>query len=167
MEESKNKKDVRKIGKKSDGRKLTQNEISFCQEYVKAKGNATQAYKNSSYSSDNMTNHTIRNSAYKLLQNDDILTTIEKIQEKAKKKVEEEIAFGLKDTVQGIIKLAKEAKSDNNKLKAFDMLMKHFGGYEEDNRQQKDEVNIPITNWINKGTQGGEEDFDEAFNELD
>jgi len=154
----------KKGGKK---RKLTGNELSFCQEYVKANGNATQAYKNSSYKSDAMKEATINNNAYMLLQKSDILARIQEIQDKANKKVNDEIAFGLKDTVNGIIKLAKEAKSDNNKLKAFDMLMKHFGGYEEDNRQQKDEVNIPITNWINKGTEGGEQDFDEAFNELD
>jgi hypothetical protein len=83
------------------------------------------------------------------------------------KEVKEETVFGLKETVAGIIALAKKGKAENTQIKALDMLMKHFGGYEEDNRQQKDEVNIPITNWINKGTEGGEEDFDQAFNDLD
>jgi ribosomal protein L17 len=147
------------VGKKSSGksgqdgvkhRKLTGNEISFCKEYINTGKNATQAFKNSTYKTENQKDDTIRNSAYKLLHKPHIQATIEKLEEEAMNQVKEEVAFGLKDTVEGIIKLAKKADRDGDKLKAFDMLMKHFGGYEADNKQGKSdvEVNIPAVSWV-------------------
>ena len=152
--------------KKKD-KELTGHELSFCSKYIQCGKNPSEAYKLSSYKSDNMSPQTIANKAYKLLQKDYIRVMIDKLDKEAMKEVKEETVFGLKETVKGIISLAENGKAENTKIKALDMLMKHFGGYEEDNRQQKDEVNIPITNWINKGDQANEEDFDEAFNELD
>jgi len=160
------KKDSGKGGKNGEG-KLTGNQMSFCLEYVKANGNATEAYKNSSYKSKSMKESTIANNAYKLLQNNDILTRIEKLQSEVIEEVKKGIGFGLQDTLKGVVKLAKGAERDGDKIKALDMLMKHFGGYEKDNEQGKSEVNIPITHWVNEGGEATEKDFDEAFDDID
>lgn len=157
----------KKKKRKKESSKLTGNQLSFCIEYVKCKGNATEAYKNSSYKSESMKEATICNNAYKLLQNNDILTRIQELQEKVLETVNEEISFTLKDTVKGIIDIAEKGKTENTKIKAFDMLMKYFGGYEKDNEQGKLEVNIPITHWTKTGGEGTEEDFDKAFDNLD
>jgi len=156
----------KKKGGKTKHRKLTGNELSFCKEYIKAKKNASQAFKNSTYKTDSQKDETIRNSAYKLLHKPHIQATIEKLEEEAMKQVKKEVAFGLKDTVKGIIALAEKGKAENTQIKALDMLMKHFGGYEADNEQGKTEVNIPPSNWVKDGNTGSEDDFNEAFDKV-
>ena len=153
--------------KKEKERELTGNELSFCKEYINTGKNATQAFKNSTYKTENQKDDTIRNSAYKLLHKPHIQATVQKLEEEAMKQVKKEVAFGLKDTVKGIVALAKNGKTENTKIKAFDMLMKHFGGYEKDNEQGKTEVNIPLTHWVNEGGTGTEDEFSKAFDELD
>jgi len=161
MEKGKRKKE------KEKHRKLTGRELSFCSHYIQCGKNPSEAFKLSSYKSDNMKPQTIASKAYKLLQKDYIRDMIDKLNKEVMKQVKDETAFGLEDTVKGIIALAKKGKAENTKVKAFDMLMKHFGGYEKDNEQGKSEVNIPITHWVSDGGEGTEEDFNNAFDDID
>lgn len=64
--------------------KLTPRQENFCIEYAKD-GNASRAYRES-YTCENMKVETIKNNAYKLLQNTDIITTIEQMRQEVKDK---------------------------------------------------------------------------------
>lgn len=156
-----------KKGKKTGERKLTGKELSFCSCYIQCGKNPSEAYKLSDYKSDNMNPQVIANKAYKLLQKDYIRVMIDELDKEALKQVKKETGFGLKETVNRLIYLAQKAKKEGDQIKSLDLLMKHFGGYKEDNDQQKQEVNIPITNWVGKKNSDSEDDFDQAFNDVD
>ena len=136
MGEEKNKTKNKKKQKASTDRILTGKEMSFCKCYIECGKKPSEAYKLSLYKSDNMTSQTISTKAYYLLRKGYIGDMIDKLDSEVIKKVKEDLVFGLKETLEGIIILAQGAKTENSKLKAFDMLMKHYGGYKEDNTQR-------------------------------
>jgi len=136
MEEEKNKTKNNKKEKTFIGRILTGKEMSFCKCYIECGKKPSEAFKMSSYKSSNMNAQTISSKAYKLLQKDYIRAMIDDIDSEVMEKIKEDLVFGLKPTIEGIIALAKGAKSEGNKLKALDLLMKHYGGYKEDNTQR-------------------------------
>lgn len=91
----------------------------FVTEYVRS-GNATQAAIAAGYSE-----RSARNIGHKLMTKDDILQEIELLQESIRK----ESQIDIKELVSRISRLSVTTKSDKTKLQAYDMLMKHLGGY--------------------------------------
>ena len=143
--------------------KLTGKQYSFCVEYVRSGGNQSEAYRNSLYDASKMKAETITNNAYKLMQNNDVLTTIQELKAETMNDVKESLKIELNDVIKGIAHISKNAKRDSDKLKAFDMLMKHLGGYDQKEEKKDLGVNIPITHWTKTGGTGSQEDFDKAF----
>lgn len=107
---------------------LTPRQEKFCVEYVKT-GNKSEAYR-LAYSSENMKPETVNNNAYKLFSNNDILTRIEELRNKALKRSE----LTIDQIVNRLKEIAFENESD--RVSAADKLMKYLGGYEKDNDQK-------------------------------
>ncbi len=101
---------------------MTHRQRIFITEYIKS-GNATDSAKKAGYS---------ERSAYsvgqRMLKNVEIKEEIEKIQKEALEKAE----ITITEVLNLITDIARNGKSENNKLKAMDMLMKYFGAYSDD-----------------------------------
>lgn len=121
---------------KTESRELTENEYSFCVEYIKCGKKPSEAYKNSLYSSDNMTKQTIATKSYLLLQKEYIRDMIIHLESEVRSEIKDELKYNLQWTLEKIGILAETGKSESNRLKALEMLMKHNGGYEKDNNQK-------------------------------
>jgi len=91
----------------------------FVSEYLKS-GNATEAAINAGYSK-----KTAYSIGQRLLKNVEINQKIMKYREKISQEAELKVC----DIVLEIRELALNAKSETNRLRAYDMLMKHLGGY--------------------------------------
>ena len=146
--------------------KLTGKQYSFCVEYIRAGGNQSEAYRNSLYDTSKMKADTIKNNAYKLMQNNDILTTIEELREETIQDVKQSLKIELSDVIQQISDISKNAEKDSDKLKALDMLLKHLGGYNHKPEVEQRDFSIPIINWVNTGADATEKEFDKAFNTI-
>ena len=129
--------------------KLTGKQYSFCVEYVRAGGNQSEAYRNSLYDTSNMKAETITNNAYKLMQNNDVLTTIEELREETIQDVKESLKIELNDVIEQIAYISKNAEKDSDKLKGLDMLLKYLGGYKNDHQQTLNINSTPIINFVN------------------
>ena len=146
--------------------KLTGKQYSFCVEYIRAGGNQSKAYRNSLYDTSNMKADTIKNNAYKLMQNNDVLTTINQLREETMQDVKQTLRIELNDVIQQISDISKNAEKDSDKLKALDLLMKHLGGYNHKPKVEKRDFSIPIINWVETGADATEKEFDKAFNTI-
>lgn len=129
--------------------KLTGKQYSFCVEYVRTGGNQSEAYRNSLYDTSKMKAETITNNAYKLMQNNDVLTTIKELREETIQDVKESLRIELNDVIEQIAYISKNAEKDSDKLKGLDMLLKYLGGYKNDHQQTLNINNTPIINFIN------------------
>lgn len=129
--------------------KLTGKQYSFCVEYVRAGGNQSEAYRNSLYDTSNMKAETITNNAYKLMQNNDVLTTIEELREETIQDVKESLKIELNDVIEQIAYISKNAEKDSDKLKGLDMLLKYLGGYKNNHQQTLNINSTPIINFVN------------------
>jgi phage terminase small subunit len=91
----------------------------FISEYLKS-GNATDAAIRAGYSE-----KTAYSIGQRLLKNVEINKQIAEHREKISQEAELKVC----DIVREIRELAKNANSETNRLRAYDMLMKHLGGY--------------------------------------
>jgi len=98
---------------------MTTRQDIFVSEYLKS-GNATDAAIRAGYSQ-----KTARSIGQRLLTKVDINKKIMKHREKISQEAELKVC----DIVLEIRELALNAKSETNRLRAYDMLMKHLGGY--------------------------------------
>jgi len=98
---------------------MTIRQSIFISEYLKS-GNATEAAINAGYSK-----KTAYSIGQRLLKNVEINQKIMKHREKISQQAELKVC----DIVLEIRDLALNAKSETNRLRAYDMLMKHLGGY--------------------------------------
>jgi len=98
---------------------MTTRQDIFVSEYLKS-GNATEAAINAGYSK-----KTAYSIGQRLLKNVEINQKIMKHREKISQQAELKVC----DIVLEIRDLALNAKSETNRLRAYDMLMKHLGGY--------------------------------------
>jgi len=109
-------------------KKLTPKKIRFCEEYV-LDLNATQAYIRAGYSINGA-----KESASRLLTNANIKEFIKSLQDG----ISDKTAITVLNTVRFIKEVSEEAREEGdatNALKGADLLMKHLGGYEKDNKQ--------------------------------
>ena len=98
---------------------LTPKQELFCREYLKDL-NATQAAIRAGYSE-----ATARQIGAENLSKPDIQEQIQRLREE----VADSTGINLQDIVSEIRLLAKTATKDSDRLKAYDMLLKHLGGY--------------------------------------
>ena len=98
---------------------MNERQSNFVSEYLKT-GNASESAIRAGYSK-----KTAYSIGQRLLKNVEIQKEIEKHREKISKETE----LTISEVVKEIRALAQDAESDSNKLKAYDMLMKHLGGY--------------------------------------
>ena len=91
----------------------------FVSEYIKS-GNATESAKQSGYSE-----KTAYSQGQRLLKNVEIMQAITKHQEDISKAAD----ISLEQIVKEVRLIALRGKNDYIRLKAYDMLMKHLGGY--------------------------------------
>ena len=118
--------------------KLTDKQKRFCDEYL-IDLNATQAAIRAGYS-EKTANRIASENLSKLV-----------IQEYIKEKQEEiadRNAVTVDFVINGIKDIAVQGEHENNRLKAFDMLGKHLGIYERDNKltvDSKQDNNLKIT----------------------
>jgi phage terminase small subunit len=98
---------------------LNERQSSFVSEYLKT-GNASESAIRAGYSK-----KTAYSIGQRLLKKVEIRKTIETHRERISKEAE----LTVKEVVTEIRALALKAESDANKLRAYDMLMKHLGGY--------------------------------------
>ena len=104
--------------------KLTPKQKKFCDEYL-IDLNATQAAIRAGYSK-----KTAKQIATENLSKPYLQEYIKKKQEKLENKTD----ITLEKIVNAIYYISLDAENINDKLKANDMLMKHLGGYTEDNK---------------------------------
>jgi phage terminase small subunit len=98
---------------------LNQRQSSFVSEYLKT-GNASESAIQAGYSK-----KTAYSIGQRLLKNVEISKAIENHQ----KQISKEAELTVREVVSEIRALSLKAESDTNKLRAYDMLMKHLGGY--------------------------------------
>ncbi len=113
---------------------MTAKQKRFCEEYM-IDLNATQAAKRAGYSkktarfigNENLTKPNIENHIQKLLKeiSDSTKITIEKV-------------------VGRIDEISTDSEDENTRLKANDLLLKHLGGYEKDNKREVEFKNLEI-----------------------
>ncbi len=104
--------------------KLTDKQAKFCEEYL-VDLNGTQAAIRSGYSP-----KTANEQASRMLAKVNIQERIAEKQSEASDRTSITVDFVL----NGIKDIAVEGEHENNRLKAFDMLGKHLGVYEKDNK---------------------------------
>ncbi len=104
--------------------KLTAKQQKFCEEYL-IDLNATQAAIRAGYSQ-----KTANEQASRMLAKVNIQERIAEKQSEASDRTSITVDFVL----NGIKDIAVEGEQENNRLKAFDMLSKHLGIYEKDNK---------------------------------
>lgn len=91
-------------------------------------------------------------SAHKLLDNCEIKLEIERLRALTAKKADEKFGLKIEDVIKDIITIKNHCMQKDKKgkidsqgaTKACDMLLKHLGGYEVDNRQKVINPNITI-----------------------
>ncbi len=115
--------------------KLTPKQQLFCQEYL-IDLNAKQAYIRAGYSA-----RSAEQLSSRLMSNDKVKAEIARLMSDRNDRVEVTADFVL----QGILDIAKDGEQENNRLKAFDMLGKHAGIYERDNKQLSESRIVLIT----------------------
>jgi len=118
--------------------KLTEKQKRFCDEYL-IDLNATQAAIRAGYS-----DKTAKEQASRLLTNVNVEAYIADKQEEIRNRNEVTIDF----VVNGIKDIAIQGEQENNRLKAFEMLGKHLGFYEKDNKltvESTEDKNLKIT----------------------
>ncbi len=98
---------------------LNERQSSFVSEYLKT-GNASESAIRAGYSK-----KTAYSIGQRLLKNVEIRKSIDNHRERISKEAE----LTVKEVVTEIRALSLKAESDTNKLRAYDMLMKHLGGY--------------------------------------
>jgi len=98
---------------------LNERQSSFVSEYLKT-GNASESAIRAGYSK-----KTAYSIGQRLLKKVEIRKTIENHRDQISKEAE----LSVKEVVTEIRALALKAESDTNRLRAYDMLMKHLGGY--------------------------------------
>src|SRR5690625_3099536 len=99
-------------------RKLTAKQQKFIDNYIQS-GNGSEAAIQAGYAP-----KSARVTATRLLTKDNICKIIDERQSKAANEAD----ISLKWVLEQVKDLAENSKTDNNKLKALDMLMKHTGG---------------------------------------
>jgi phage terminase small subunit len=98
---------------------LTPKQQAFCRHYI-SELNATQAAIRAGYAEP-----TANREGSRLLSNVDIQEEIQRL----RAELSESTGINLQDIVSEIRLLAKSAERDSDRLKAYDMLLKHLGGY--------------------------------------
>lgn len=98
--------------------------------------NAKQAYIRAGYSA-----RSAEQLSSRLMSNDKVKVEIARLMSDRNDRVEVTADFVL----QGILDIAKDGEQENNRLKAFDMLGKHAGIYERDNKQLSESRIVLIT----------------------
>ncbi len=104
--------------------KLTNKQQRFCEEYM-IDLNASQAYVRAGYCSKTPNIH-----AKQLITNSNIQQKINELKLKASDKFE----IRLEDVLKRIEGHALDGESEQTQIKAEDMLMKHLGGYDLNNK---------------------------------
>ena len=94
----------------------------FVSEYVKS-GNATEAAKNAGYSV-----HSAYSAGQRLLKNVEVSAEIKRLHTEALQKAE----ITVSEVVLHIKTIAVSGKSETNRLRALDMLLKYLGAYADD-----------------------------------
>jgi len=147
-------------------KKLTDKQTRFCHLYIEL-GSGADAYRKSYEVSDTTKNETCANNAYKLLQDNDIITRIEELREQTAKANLIDRSFIIKGLLEIINdadytfnlgkdnELSKEDRAvffrimqqtkNTDKLKALDQLCKMLGLNEPDKIEVKDSSHK--TNW--------------------
>lgn len=105
---------------------LTPKQQRFCEEYL-VDLNATQAAIRAGYSE-----KTANRIASENLSKPDIQQYIKEKQAEARNRTSITVDFVL----NGIKEIAEQGEQENNRLKAFDLLGKHLGVYEKDNKSE-------------------------------
>lgn len=117
------------------GKKLTPKQEKFCIEYTKDL-NGTQSAIRAGYSE-----KTANEQSTRLLTNVHVKERIEELLKKSEKRAE----ITMDDIRKGVADIAtSEEEKSADRLKAFDMLTKMFGGYEEHNDQKKPDLKATI-----------------------
>ncbi len=117
------------------GSNLTPKQEKFCLEYVKDL-NGTQAAIRAGYSE-----KTAKEQAAQNLTKLNIQERVEELKKKSEKRSE----ITMDDIRKGVADIAtSEEEKSADRLKAFDMLTKMFGGYEEHNDQKKPDLKATI-----------------------
>ena len=112
--------------------KLSDKQKRFCDEYL-IDLNATQAYIRAGYKPKGA-----KENASRLITNDNVQAYIAEKQAELSDKT----SITIECVLNGIKDIAEQGEAENNRLKAFDMLMKHLGGYEKDDAQQNPQQSI-------------------------
>ena len=107
-------------------KKLTAKQKRFCEEYMKDL-NATQAAIRAGYSK-----KTAGEIGYEHLKKPEIQAYIAKLQAETRERNKIDVDF----VVRGIKEIAINGEKEEVRLKAYDLLGKHLGIYERDNRQK-------------------------------
>ncbi len=117
------------------GSNLTPKQEKFCLEYVKDL-NGTQAAIRAGYSE-----KTAGELSYEYLKKPHINERVQELLKKSEKRSE----ITMDDIRKGVADIAtSEEEKSADRLKAFDMLTKMFGGYEEHNDQKKPDLKATI-----------------------
>ena len=98
---------------------MNQRQSKFIIEYLKT-GNATESAINAGYS---------KKTAYSTGQRMLKYVEIKKILSKHREQISKDAELTVSEVVKEIMKLAYHAKTETNKLRALEMLMKHLGGF--------------------------------------
>lgn len=106
--------------------KLTAKQQRFCEEYL-IDFNATQAAIRSGYS---------EKTAHAIGQENLRKPIIQLYLEEKKKEASDRCAITVDFVLNGIKDIAEQGEQENNRLKAFDLLGKHLGVYEKDNKSE-------------------------------
>ncbi len=112
--------------------KLRKKQEKFCNEYL-IDLNATQAAIRAGYSK-----ATAGEMGYENLKKPHIADFISKLQSEIQDRTLVTVDF----VINGIKDIAKDGEQENNRLKAFDLLGKHLGVYELDNKL---DINAEVT----------------------
>ena len=117
------------------GSNLTPKQEKFCLEYVKDL-NGTQAAIRAGYSE-----KTARSTAAEYLAKPNIKERVQELKESSRGRA----IITMDDIRKGVADIAtSEEEKSADRLKAFDMLTKMFGGYEEHNDQKKPDLKATI-----------------------
>lgn len=134
-------------------RGLTAKQEAFARAYLKT-GNASGAYRQA-YDAQGMSSTTIEKEARRLLANPRVRPRIEELTAPVAKAAAEATASIIEaatmdatETIGQVVLVAKEVPegkiSFTDKLRALEMLMKHHGAYERDNKQKAPNLSIHV-----------------------
>lgn len=123
-------------------RKLTIKQQDFIDEYIRNKGNATNAYKHA-YNIENMKDNTIRSKACLLLKQGNITITLKQQQAKLDKAVKKEFVKTRLDLLQEYETIKNEEETDNKtKIDCMKEQGKLLGYYVERIESENKNYNI-------------------------